>query len=80
MVADIDYKDANYIAQYDESSTAAVMEKGIYFPLKKCEFEGKTYYIPGGIEYYLMQQYGNDYMELPPLDKRVTHKPIQLKF
>lgn len=80
MVVDIAYEDANYIAQYDESSAAAVMEKSIYFPLKKCEFEGKTYYIPGGIEDYLRRQYGNDYMELPPVDKRVTHKPIQLKF
>lgn len=45
MVVDIAYEDANYIAQYDESSAAAVMEKSIYFPLKKCEFEGKTYYL-----------------------------------
>lgn len=79
MVSDINFIDADYIAQYD-SSTVAVMRKSVYFPLKISEFEGKLYYVPGAIEDYLRQQYGDDYMEFPPINQRETHKPIQLKF
>lgn len=80
MVTSTKLEEANYIAQYDESSEAAVMEKAIYFPLSECEFEGKYYKIPGNICEYLRRQYGDDYMKLPPLEKRATHNPIQLKF
>lgn len=69
-----------FVAQYDESSDAAIMEKEIYFPLRKCSFEGKEYYVPGNIEEYLRRQYGNDFMELPPIEKRMTHKPIKVEF
>ena len=32
------------------------------------------------IEEYLISHFGNDYMELPPLEKRVNHRPVKLKF
>lgn len=80
MVIPISFDQANYIAQYDESSEAAVMEKSIYFPLGECEFNGKMYKVPGNICEYLRRQYGEDYMKLPPIEKRVTHNPIKLKF
>ena len=80
MVAPINIEQASYIAHYDESSEAAVMEKNIYFPLGECEFEGKMYKVPGNICEYLRRQYGDNYMELPPVEKRATHNPIQLKF
>jgi lipopolysaccharide cholinephosphotransferase len=34
-------------------------------------FEGKEYHIPNGYDTYLRHKYGN-YMELPPLEKRVS--------
>lgn len=32
------------------------------------------------IEEYLYSHFGEDYMQLPPIDKRVNHKPIELLF
>lgn len=51
-----------------------------FFPLKKIEFEGKKYYAPGNYKNVLTHLYGEDYMELPPVEKRRTHKPIKIKF
>ena len=36
-------------------------------------FEGKEYPAPNGYIQYLSQLYGNNYMQLPPADKRQTH-------
>ena len=40
---------------------------------QKKTFEGKEYYVPGCWDYYLKSLYG-DYMKLPPVDKRKTHR------
>lgn len=79
MISKKNLDETAYVAQYDESLDAAVMEKEIYFPLKKCQFEGKSYYVSGNIEEYLERQYGSDFMKLPPIEKRATHSPIELK-
>lgn len=42
------------------------------YPLKKMNFEGGEYFVPNNSHAYLTQLYG-DYMELPPMDKRITH-------
>ncbi|MDR0321284.1 MAG: LicD family protein [Treponema sp.] len=49
------------------------------FPLTKLEFEGKQYCVPGNWDIYLTHYYGN-YMELPPIEQRVTHKPFYIIF
>lgn len=54
--------------------------KDSFFPLKKMEFEGKKYYAPRDHQVVLTLLYGNDYMELPPIEKRVTHNPIRIEF
>ena len=36
-------------------------------------FEGRQYKIPEKYDYILSTIYGNDYMEIPPLEKRVQH-------
>lgn len=36
-------------------------------------FEGQEYPAPVGYKTYLSQLYGDNYMQLPPLDKQVTH-------
>lgn len=46
----------------------------------KCCFEGKEYQCLGDMNSYLTQSYGSNYMELPPVEKRETHRPIVLKF
>lgn len=38
----------------------------------KVEFEGYKFWAPDGYDYYLKSLYGN-YMELPPIDKRISH-------
>jgi phosphorylcholine metabolism protein LicD len=43
------------------------------FPLKKLTFEGKEFYVPNNSNEYLNILYANDYMTLPPEDKRHTH-------
>ena len=70
-------EDLGYIAQYDESSAAAIMKRETYFPFKKIKFEGIEMYVPNNVTAYLATQYGSDYMELPPLEKRHTHLPIK---
>lgn len=79
MISKLKLEDSTYIAQYDESSEASVMEKDIYFPFSKCVFEGKEYNVPNKIEEYLRRQYGDGFMELPPLENRITHEPIKVK-
>lgn len=51
-----------------------------YFPAVELEFEGKMYKAPRDYDYVLRKIYGDDYMELPPVEKRVTHNPIKIKF
>ena len=42
------------------------------FPIKKYEFEGFSFNGPAQYHYFLTRCYGN-YMELPPVEKRVPH-------
>ena len=49
------------------------------FPLKKVKFEDTEAYVPNNNETYLNQIYGN-FMEIPPVEKRVNHAPIKIDF
>lgn len=42
------------------------------FPLGKMSFEGKEFSVPANPDAFLKKQYGN-YMEIPPVDKRMRH-------
>lgn len=50
------------------------IQKSDLYPLRKHLFEGKEYYIPNRYDIYLRTHYGN-YVELPPEEKRIGHKP-----
>lgn len=43
-------------------------------------FEGKQYWAPIGYSELLNVAYGDDYMQLPSPEKRVTHNPVRLSF
>ena len=49
-------------------------------PPTKVKFEGKEYFAPRDYDYYLRNIYGDTYMELPPVEKRVTHNPVRVSF
>ena len=49
------------------------------FPLVRLEFAGGKYLAPKNYDKILRKVYGN-YMELPPLDKRITHNPQKVLF
>lgn len=44
------------------------------------DFEGHKLYGPKEYDWYLKEQYGPDYMELPPEDKREIHSYIKIDF
>lgn len=44
------------------------------------EFEGHTYIAPVEYSKVLMSIYGDEYMQLPPEDKRRTHYPLKVTF
>lgn len=54
--------------------------KNIFFPLKKIEFEGKKYSAPKNHKDVLTILYGKNYMQLPPVEERTTHKPVKIEF
>ncbi|MCQ2217105.1 MAG: LicD family protein [Paludibacteraceae bacterium] len=45
----------------------------IFEKTKYLKFEDKEYPVPYKIEEYLSIHYGNDYMQLPPIEKRISH-------
>lgn len=57
------------------------MPKTMYDTAATTVFEGHNFRIPAQTEQLLERIYGKKYMELPPVEKRITHKPkrIQLK-
>lgn len=68
----------NYGSQY--SIQKQTIRKDVYFPVTQIKFEDRVYAAPAQIETLLVKLYGQNYMELPPEEKRRTHKPIDLCF
>ena len=68
----------NYGSNYNPIKQT--MPKEIYMPFKEISFEGKMYFAPNDTDYFLKRIYGENYMELPPAEKRITHNPIKLVF
>lgn len=51
------------------------MRREDYVPIQDVEFNGRMFHAPACWELYLKQIYGN-YMELPPVEKRVNHSNV----
>lgn len=75
-------KEGNYYISYGSNcgTLKQTMPKEWYEPYAMLEFEGDRYKVPGQYDKVLSKLYGNNYMELPPEDKRKTHNPVQIVF
>ena len=45
----------------------------VFFPVRQAVFEGVKVNVPGRVEEYLVNLYGRNYMQLPPVNKRERH-------
>ncbi len=66
-------KDTKIIYGGEMPDVAGAFSYNCIFPLKKIKFEGLEFFAPNRSEDYLIELYGRDYMQLPPLDKRTVH-------
>ncbi|MGL4362393.1 MAG: LicD family protein [Cellulosilyticaceae bacterium] len=66
-------KNDKYIGYFFDSGTTYFFKKAIVYPLKKIEFEGYKFPAPNNVDLYLKELYGDDYMQLPAIDKRKMH-------
>lgn len=73
-------KQAKYIVEYTEPQSRSTNPINIFFPTKTIQFCGKSYKSPNKVEKYLEIAYGPTYMQLPPVEQRCTHTPLELKF
>ena len=75
------YKTGNYVcsmaSQY--SYERQTFKKSVYGEPKEYEFEGHSFMGPDKSHEYLSQLYGNDYLELPPVEKRRKGCDIYMK-
>ncbi|WP_149554777.1 LicD family protein [Treponema pectinovorum] len=56
-----------------------MLPREVFFPPKKCEFEGLDAFIPNLVERYLSNLYG-EYMIIPPESKREKHLIKEISF
>ncbi len=68
----------NYIS-YSEVDVRREIFNKKFFEETSITFEGKKYPCPLNYREILQTLYGDDYMELPPIEKRITHSPIYVK-
>ena len=73
-------KETGYIHAPTGDYNWTLRRKDVYFPVGELSFEGMDSTVPGKIEEYLEIEFGKDYMELPPPEKRWRHpvRDIQL--
>ncbi|WP_287622789.1 LicD family protein [Parabacteroides sp.] len=55
-------------------------EKNVFFPVREICFENIKSYIPNNCDAYLRRLYGDDYMQIPPVEKREPHPCVKLEF
>ena len=59
--------------------TGRCIDEALVFPPAEHPFEGDTICVPHDADRYLSHIYG-DYMKLPPVEKRINHRPVKLSF
>lgn len=68
------YEDSDYVIRmrWSPNGFTGALPKEV-FEKDYAEFEGHIFCIPKGYDLFLRSFFGDDYMELPPEDKRVIH-------
>lgn len=69
----LSYQDMSAANLIVESKTSRLYKKEIFAGTSDVTFEGKIYKGPKLCKEYLVVQYGPNYMELPPIEKRHPH-------
>lgn len=72
---DAEYEGMSYVCH--AFSKKVTFEESILFPVKRATFEGYQFNIPAKSRKYLTLIYG-EYMELPPIEDRVGHRPAEI--
>ena len=57
-----------------------MLPKEVWKPYSKATFSGVEVNIPNKADIYLKNLYGDNYMQIPPTEKRETHFVVKLKF
>lgn len=57
-----------------------ILDSEIWFPYSEGVFRGMRVNLPHDVHRYLTEIYGSDYMQLPPVEKRVLHPIVSLRF
>ncbi len=68
-------KETQYIGNFTAYSKI-ICDKKVFSDFTTAEFEGKQYRVPIGYDEWLRCFYG-DYMQLPPIEKRVSHHQFE---
>lgn len=63
---------------FDPTPYTSVVRLDDIYPIVRRKFEGIELSYPCHVEKYLERRYGDDYMELPPENKRHNHAPKEL--
>ena len=68
------------VATGQKRYSGEIIKGDVWFPYSKGYFRGKEFNLPNDVHQYLTEIYGDDFMELPPVEKRVLHPIVRLKF
>ena len=72
--------DSNYVSSFGTPYDLYAFDKSIFDHSIKAKFESLEVNLAHDYEKYLRINYGDDYMELPPVEKRINHKHNGLDF
>lgn len=69
------YEDSDYVIRIKTTpnGSTGALPKDVYGVIRK-EFEGHLFNVPSGYDVWLSRFFGNDYMEMPPEEKRRIHE------